>query len=406
MDNEKDRFIEIVRDKLTNYTLPVDDDSWNKIAERLNPAPHKNIRLWWIAAIAAAACIALLFLLFPINQKTVQQETANQLSGHEKPMIQDVPEKETVQSALPLTVGAPKIDRKTQLPEQLSENNLTAEAIPEKENLPVETPTKENPQVDENHYPIPSDSNFGEEKQTPIIKNKKQRSIRLSFGSGRNLFADNKTNIQQPPSQTTFAMSQNTGYLRASALSLSQSKTEEILSYTDYPDVTTHLPLSFGVTVKKGLTRTFAIESGIVYTFLSTSFNRESSPKSHADLQLHYLGIPLNLHTRIYGDRLSKWEVYLSTGGMIEKGIYSHFVQKTYYDNINNTVQTIVSNEKIRGLQWSVNISPGVDYQIYKSYSIYLEPKLSYYFDNDQPVSARTKHPVVVGINAGVRYRW
>ena len=406
MDNEKDRFIEIVKDKLTNYTLPVDDDSWNKIAERLNPAPHKNIRLWWIAAIAAAACIALLFLLFPINQKTVQQETANQLSGHEKPIIQDVPKKETVQSALPLSAESPKIDRKTRLPEQLPENNLTAEAIPEKENLPVETPSKENPKSAENQYPIPSDSNFGEEKQTPIIKNKKQRSIQLSFGSGRNLFADNKTNIQQPPSQTTFAMSQNTGYFRASALSLSQSKTEEILSYTDYPNVTTHLPLSFGVTLKKRLTRTFAVESGIVYTFLSTSFNRESSPKSHADLQLHYLGIPLNLHTRIYGDRLSKWEVYLSTGGMIEKGIYSHFLQKTYYDNINNTVQTIVSNEKIRGLQWSVNISPGVDYQIYKSYSIYLEPKLSYYFDNDQPVSARTKHPVVVGINAGVRYRW
>jgi predicted porin len=91
---------------------------------------------------------------------------------------------------------------------------------------------------------------------------------------------------------------------------------------------------------------------------------------------------------------------------MVEKGILSHFVQRTYYDNIDNHMKTITSNEKIKGLQWSLGISPGVDYHIHKNYSFYFEPKLSYYFDNNQPKSARTIHPLVVGINAGVRYVW
>jgi len=409
MDNEKDRFIEIVKDKLTNYTLPVDDDSWDKIAKRLKPVRQKNIQPWWIAAIAVAASILLLFLLFPVDKKTSQRETANQFSGQEKAIIQDVPEKEIAQSILPQHAESPKVFSKSQPAKQLTENNLTTEAVPEKtteeENQAVVPDAKkeEEQKVIKNH-PVSPDFNFGEEKDIPIIKPKKHRSLRFSFGSAANLLAKNTSNTSQNLADNLGLHSPS--YFRSTALSVAESRTKEIISYSNYPDINYHLPLSFGVTVKKELNRTFAIESGIVYIFLSTSFNREDFPTTSADLQLHYLGIPLNLHTRLFGDRHSQWEMYLSTGGMVEKGFLSHFVQKTYYDNVGNVVETIVSNEKIKGLQWSVNISPGVDYRIYKNYSIYLEPKLNYYFDNGQPVSARTKNPVVVGINAGIRYTW
>jgi len=406
MDNEKDRFIEIVKDKLTNYTLPVDDDSWDKIAKRLKPVRQKNIQPWWIAAIAVAASILLLFLLFPINEKTSQQETASQFSGQEKTIIQDVPEKEIAQSVLPQNIEQKKVYGKSQIIQQITENNLTTEVIPEKtteeENLPAPAEKKEEPKVAKKHL-VSSNPIFADEEQTPMVKHKKPKSLRFSFGSAANLLAKNTSNTSQNLADLGL---HSPSYFRSTALSVAESRTKEIISYANYSDVSYHLPLSVGVTVKKEVNRTFAIESGIVYTFLSTSFFKDVFPTTSADLQLHYLGIPLNLHTRIYGDRLSQWEVYLAAGGMVEKGFFSHFVQKTYYDNINNTVETIVSNEKIKGLQWSVNISPGVDYRIYKNYSIYLEPKLNYYFDNGQPVSARTKNPVVVGINAGIRYTW
>jgi len=35
---------------------------------------------------------------------------------------------------------------------------------------------------------------------------------------------------------------------------------------------------------------------------------------------------------------------------------------------------------------------------------LYVEPRFSYYFDNNQPVSIRTDRPVSIGIGGGLRY--
>ena len=405
-DREKDPFSEAIKNKLTNYSLPVGDDSWESIEERLNPVFRRKTQKAWIAALAVAAGIALLFLLYPVIDKKPQQETANLISHPEETTIPDVQGKGTVQPVLPPNVQSSKVFRKSQPVKQLAENSLAAETvltekIPEEKSAP---PAKEDSKstVAENR-PVYVGSPFDSEKdtQSPVIKHKKRKSIRLSFGSGGNLLAENNTNSKIFDN----SLSSDLVYFRAAAQTITDSKINNILSYEDYPGINYHLPLSFGITMKKELNRTFSVESGIVYSFLATSFSRDF-PKSAAELQLHYIGIPLNLHTRIVGDRFSKWEVYLATGGMVEKGVLSHFVQKNYFNDPNSSVETNTLNENIQGLQWSVSVAPGVDYQIYKNYSIYLEPKVSYYFDNNQPVSERTKHPVVVGINAGVRYTW
>jgi len=401
MDKENDLFSESIRDKLVNYSLPVDNDSWEKIANRVNPPFRKRMFLKRLAAITVAASIALLFLVFTINKKTVHYETANQLSGHEKEIIQDVPEREIVQPVQQQNVENSAVVRKSQLHERLAENNHTTEVTFTKEVIEEEkhiSQEKEQNVQEKKSVQINPYFDFNNEMQQPSIKRKKRQSIRLSFGSGGALLAENNINQGIPNLEMP--------YFRASAEVVSNSKTEEILLNEKYTGVSHHLPLSFGITLKKELNRTFAIESGIVYSYLETSFSKESYPVNKANRQLHYIGVPLNIHTRLYGNRFSRWDIYLSTGGMVEKGILSHFVQVTDYENHIAERVTIVSNEKINGLQWSVGISPGVDFQLQKNYSIYFEPKVSYFFDNNQPESARTKHPIVVGLNAGVRYMW
>lgn len=400
MDKENDLFSEIVKDKLASYTLPVDEESWEKIAERLNQTSRKRMQRGWIAVIAVAASIALLFLLFPIDKKTYYHETTSQLSNHETTIVQDVSEEEIVYPILQQSVEGLPVFKKSQPRKRMAETKHTAEITFNEAFAEKQPVSPEEESIIAEKQPVSSDFylNFGKETPIPAIKRKKRQSIRFSFGSGSNFLAENNTqNLNNP--------SLESGYYRVTH-ELNSTRTEDILAYEAYSNVNTHLPLSFGVTVKKELNRRFGIESGLVYSFLATTFSKDFPFKSEADRQLHYIGIPLNVHTRIFGDRFSLWEVYLSTGGMVEKGILSHFVQKTYYDTGDDRVMTVNSNEKINGLQWSLSISPGVDYQIHKNYSIYLEPKLNYYFNNDQPVSARTEHPVVVGINAGVRYSW
>jgi len=409
MDEEKDLFNEVIKEKLTNYSLPVDDDSWEKIEERLNPPLQGRIQRRWIAAIAVAASIALLFLLFPTDKKTRQPETANQISNHEESIVPSVTERNTEQLALSQTVEHPAVFRKSQPVEHPAENNLTSAVVSTEEITEADSlVTEKKESVAENHQSF-INPYFDSEKSAavPVIKRKKRQSIRLSFGSGENLLAYNNTlnssqNLSYISGESGYS---NAMYFKSSFQNTATLSAKEILSNENYPSVTYHLPLSFGLTMKKELNRTFSIESGVVYSFLETTFRRDL-PKSTVDLQLHYIGIPLNLHTRLFADRSSQWEAYVSAGGMVEKGILSHFVQKNYYGDSYSSVETITSNEKINGLQWSLSFSPGVDYKIYKNYSIYLEPKLSYYFDNDQPVSARTEHPVVIGINAGIRYSW
>jgi hypothetical protein len=154
------------------------------------------------------------------------------------------------------------------------------------------------------------------------------------------------------------------------------------------------------LTVRKEQNRTFSLETGLVYTFLDSRFHHPDMNKE-ALLQLHYIGIPLNIQARIGGGGKTGWEVYLSGGSMIEKGVYSHYKQIDHYGNRRN--MTIVSNEKISGLQYSVAFAPGIDYTVYRRYSIYFEPEISYYFDRKQPISARTEHPLVFGVNVGLR---
>ena len=411
MNKENDLFSEAVKNKLVNYTFPVDDDSWETIAQRLDQSRRKKIQQQWIAAIAVAASITLiLFLLLPINNKTYNHETADQISNDEETIIQIVSKKENVQPVIPKTFEFSSSFRKSQQGKRLAINELATEVIP-REDIAEENqdfPTKEESIASENSHSPASYLNFEKEELTPaIIKHKKQNSLRFSLGSGGTLLAQNSLEmIQNQANYVARSSNIELSYFRSAAVEINEPRTIDLIMNENFTDVVHHLPLSFGVTVKKEIDQTFAVESGVIYSYLTTSFSKESYPASKANLQLHYIGIPLNLHTHIFGNRFSKWEVYLSTGGMIEKGLLSHFALKTFYDNSDNAVKTVTLNEKINGLQWSVGISPGVDYKILRNYSIYFEPKVSYYFDNDQPVSARTQHPVVIGINAGLRYTW
>jgi hypothetical protein len=409
---EKDNFRKIIKEKLEGYSLPVDDDVWNKIEKNLDKKPQKV--LWpWISGTAAVVAVALLaLLLFPINDKiNNNHETTDSLPEHAETINEDVP-LETVNQPVSTSSVKPerifvteKAEREYTKNGSYSEIDVTKNGIASVEdsgvahsaaesNVKNERPSHLNQQE---KFAFQDIDPFGDDSPS-VPKSKKRKSIGLSIGSGGNLLAMNTNSGDQLASDAAVGQLRYDFYDAVSA-----SKTEEHLLTEDFPDITHRIPLSFGLTVKKELNRTFSLETGLVYTFLDSRFENRSMRKK-ALLQLHYVGIPLNVQARISGGAKNNWEIYLSAGGMVEKGIYSHYKQTNYVSD--NNILTTVSNEKINGLQYSLSFAPGIDYKIYRNYSIYLEPKISYYFDNNQPVSVRTEHPVVIGINAGLRFCW
>ncbi|MDR1585598.1 MAG: hypothetical protein LBS07_05435, partial [Prevotellaceae bacterium] len=64
------------------------------------------------------------------------------------------------------------------------------------------------------------------------------------------------------------------------------------------------------------------------------------------------------------------------------------------------------SMDWIKDVQWSANFSMGTSYKIYRNLGLYIEPSLVYCFDNNQPISIRTRQPLNININIGLQYKF
>jgi len=427
-----DHFEHIIKGKLTNYTLPVDEDAWSEIEQRL-AAPAKR-RVWWpwISGAAVAASIALLWLIFPLNKHEIYNETTMQLPDNEETITPGIlEEKVLLPDMLPDRQTKPVRDRQNSIARNeeipvLPQSNVIAE----KENLAARTETpapetqalteaeRKNPEhfastetpatktqaVDEAEYKSQEYVSLDNENMASIEDNSRQNSLQarkkparkslgLRAGSGANLLAMNDG----------FHINEEGGFsLRAS--DLRQNTPSQKFNPDDYTQSAHYPPLSFGLSVRMGLSNYFALESGLTYSYLYSKYENKILQRQ-ASLELHYLGIPLYLVVSPFQSKHSKWQAYALGGFMVEKGLMLRYTQ-TWPGNITNMSITTASNEKVKGLQWSVDAAIGLEYEIIKNYSIYLEPQISYYLKNNQPYNIRTVHPVVWGMNGGIRYTW
>ncbi len=417
-DINKDLFFEVIKEKLESYSIQPDKSVWEEIESRLDSKKKINLTPW-VAAAAVAACIALLWLVIPFNTQISKNHENEQLSQNEPSVVQDLPEAtdvEPVGSSLQEDVRLAFVEKEERTsPVGFSfgiRNEITVEEVIEETAdirptvvLP-ETPVEQQPQVKEEDKTKQRLSQEEAERllyaminndQEPLrLTNKKKKgSFGLSIGSGNNYVADNNNPL----------LSEGNWALRASGPALQKAASDEIknriLTYKDFEDVSHNAPLSFGLSVRYPFSDRFAIESGLTYTYLSTSF-KNKSPKRDATLRLHYLGIPINAVANVY--ETGRWRFYVLAGGMIEKGIYSYFAQNEYDDDGNGKIKTVSPDKGIDGVQLSIHIAPGAEFKFDNNYSIYIEPRAAYYFDNNQPVSIRTKHPFNLGVSAGVRF--
>jgi hypothetical protein len=173
----------------------------------------------------------------------------------------------------------------------------------------------------------------------------------------------------------------------------------------DFTSITHKPPLSFGITARKNFGKRLGVESGLVYTYLSSNFEwTEWDINYTAHQSLHYLGIPVNMVAYLWNPNPS-WRIYFSGGFTGEKGLRAIYTQhrKTEWQ-WNNAIYTTTVKKKIDGLQWSLNSAVGVNYKFHKEFGIYFEPRVGYSFDNNQPISIRTEWPVYIGINVGLNY--
>lgn len=405
-------FLDVIKEKMEDYTLPVDDTLWSEIEAQLPVA--KKVRLFpWIISTAVAASIAVLLLIFPFNKNTGYHES-EKLSQNEPPITEDVlEEKNVIGFDTPLSENqfvavVQEQENRKPVRSSVGSGDEVSIATGQSENLAVAIPATEEPVVnqpgkepaatkrlsqEEAERLLYAMTKEGQDMPLPVKKAKGKNSLGLSVASGKNYVAANNNPI----------LSGGNWGLRAEGSpiphNVSKELADELFTYKDFENVSHSAPLSFGLSIRKGLNSRFSLETGLTYTYLASKFKNES-PRREANLYLHYLGVPLNVVATLYDN--PKWNIYLSAGGMIEKGIYSQYSQDHLQSD--NNIRKAKTNSKIEGVQFSLNFAPGLEYRFDKNYSVYLEPKLGYYFENNQPVSVRTEHPLSIGITAGLRF--
>lgn len=145
-------------------------------------------------------------------------------------------------------------------------------------------------------------------------------------------------------------------------------------------------PVSFGLTVSKGIAPKLSVETGIVYTFLSSTIKTTGAYDMREKQKFHYLGVPINLNYTFA--RHKKFSSYVSAGAMIQKdikGTHKGGLQnsKEKSGSMAEVMNTMEMSKSIKqdNPQFSVQTSVGVAYNIYKGLAVQARVGGAYYFD-------------------------
>jgi len=399
MDKDKKDNLSLgFRRKLEDYELLPREDLWAEIERDLSPAKRTK-RSLWITIGSVAASIALILSLSWGIFKTLnnpasdiaQKEIAGPNQTNHHSIVHEVVETKGKPGPVSLMKGSPKPLFSDADPEKHS-GSVREEPIntiptdtkeekndsPEKENdrtAPTEEKSKEifpglNRYIADIWDDIPSRS-----------KKKKDLSLALAYA--------NQGNAPQPNNmEPSLRMSE----LFSQVLTINgEEKTNNVI----VSDKKYKTPITFSLSVRKFLTDKWSLESGLAYTYLESSdVKTYATGESFSNTyEVNYLGIPLKLGYSIF--ETGNLTIYASGGGMIEKNIYARKI-----DSANQTKEKL----NVPELQWSIGGNAGMNYEIFKKMNLFIEPGVSYYFDNKSEIpTIRKDKPLNFNLQLGLR---
>ena len=162
-------------------------------------------------------------------------------------------------------------------------------------------------------------------------------------------------------------------------------------------------PKTFSLSLNKQLSSHWTFGTGLTYTRMKSDFESEFHGATLLKTQkIDYVGIPLRLTYRIWSK--GRFNAYTTGGVTFEMPVHSSLDKK--YIITSDSSYTLKGDIKPR-YQWSVNLGIGVQYRLFKPFSLYLEPNMFYYFGNGSGLETyRTEHPFIITVPFGLRLTW
>lgn len=147
-----------------------------------------------------------------------------------------------------------------------------------------------------------------------------------------------------------------------------------------------YMPVSFAASLNWEVSERWNIGTGLRYSYLRSDILQN---KYVSKQKIHYLGISLKASYTFWDSRFIN--AYVSAGALFEMPLAAH-----------------IDGKKIDAPdQWSAGAGIGMQFEITRKLSIYVEPDLYYYFDTGSDIrTIRTDKPFSVTIPVGIRFTW
>ena len=427
---EKELWMNKLKEKLADYSEPVPASGWEQLEKELMPPVEKKIypyRKWMMAAaavilLAVVSSVSLYFLGTPAADEIrhiktpALASTPDALPGVQQPDVQGT-------SVEPVLRPVAREDRLAKIDKNLTEQKTNAgQSAIENNNEPV-TGNENNPVIEEdqmlkgeteqtkNEARQVDSENVGQATQSQDTERPNNRPRRPSGRDKLHIPAEKRASqkgtwsmglsVGNSGGASTEVGAGSHAYMsRVSMLSVSNGLMEipndQTLVFEDgvpylrqakqVVDIKHHQPISFGLSVRKGLAKGFSLETGLTYTLLSSDA-KLAGEEQQIEQKLHYVGIPLRANWNFLDKKLVT--LYVSGGGRVEKCVYGKLGSE---------------KETVKPLQFSVSGAVGAQVNATKRLGIYVEPGVAYYFDDGSDIQTiRKENPFNFNIQAGIR---
>lgn len=410
-----------IKERLDDCSEPLPPGGWERLQRELDKAapaavPHRSrlvmMRRWSVAAAASAlvavAAVSLWLLQSPVGQEVRRAEVPVVTQPDEIPgsvpeneqlaLASEVPSRtKTSRTVVPVNVAVVPVSEVAENIE-IKEGEDVIEAVPV-----VDVPEVEDVAVpkEEKKEPVRRSTSKKTSLDEPrVISRSQKREDGWSFG----LSVGNRSGSSDGGDKDLIYDSGPGGLVQGSNINLSATTNGVIaipgeqeltfkdgmpyvLKRSDEPvDAKHRQPVSVGFSVRKNLGHGLSVESGLMYTYLYSDLYFGKGNNS-VEQKLHYLGIPLRVNWNFVDTR--KFSVYLSAGGAIEKCVYG---------KLGDEKQTVDP------VQLSVLGALGAQYNLSRRWGLYVEPGISYYFDDGSKVQTiRKERPCSFTLQAGLR---
>ena len=396
---EDNRFDLEIRSMLENAREDVPEGLWQGIESRL-PAPAKArpAAIWWkiasaTGAVAAAVALTVFFSTRPVVQNPVdiipsQDSGLSQLmetplapeTGNMKPLsigqILGESVSETDGEDVTETAGMEETD------ETAGKEETAPAAGTEETAVADETAVREE-NTAENWIRKYESADFDERGEELQGSRKEKRGVVLSA------YADALSN-------SNTAKASDINMLKRPAVP--QATTIEETGESRYA-----IPVAAGIGLRFDVSKRFSIGTGVSWSYLTRSFSGQFneldaegaiiSQTGYTNIRnsQHYIGIPLNLYVDIIRKDFIDFYAYAS-------GSANYCLSNRYQMDKSKSYSPEGSN-----WQFSAGIGMGVEFIAAKKVGFYIDPSLNYWFTAGEVSNIRTRQPLMLGLELGIR---